>query len=222
MRFPFPSLVGLRRGLLCVLCCFFRLQSLVPFSGLDLLDLPRNTSMALFVLPQLNSDVIAISRIQSRHQLWNQMRVLCRFLNRGQARTCDFALPRAWRHIAIGEMVAIAICLSFKVLLDFLLQQTQIQLSQRVRIQPVGVVGRVIANQRDIFQIFADSAKADGSVGSQSLEQKELLKGRVRGQARHEGRSRATVGGDGSQISCLSALMLLRGDWSQMLRAMHR
>lgn len=143
------------------------------------------------------------------------MLVLCCFLDRGQTWTCNLPFPRAGRHIAVGLLAATAICLAFEVLLDFLLQQTQVQLSQRIRVQTVGIVRGIIANQRDIFQVIADSAEADGGIASQSLEQQKLLKGGVRGQARHvhvvRSQARATVGnGCQLEVSFRSTLMLPR------------
>lgn len=48
--------------------------------------------MSLLILPELGNDIIAISCVQTSHQLRDQMVVLGRFLNCRQLGTCDLAL----------------------------------------------------------------------------------------------------------------------------------
>lgn len=183
---------------------FFRLHSFVPFCWLYFFGLARDVGMTLFIFSDFGRDVLAISRIQTSHQLRDQVIVLGRFLDSWQLGTCDLSLARSRRDTTVGETAQTTIRLSLEVLLDLFLQQAQVQLLQRIRIQAMGIVGRIIANQRYVLQVVADCRKAEGSIGvlSQSLEQKKLLKRGVRGQARHEVGSRATVvRGDGSQIS---------------------
>lgn len=114
------------------------------------------------------------------------MRVLCRLVDRWQHRTRDLTLATAGRSSTIGELL-LSIMLLFDIVLYLLLQQAQVQLTERISTQAASIESRIVAYQGHALQLLGDAIEADGidTFAAQGLEQKERLE--------------VCVGGDGHE-----------------------
>lgn len=135
--------------------------------------------------------VLAKASVESRDELWYQVRVLRGFRHSWQTWAGGLPLPRAGRNIAVGE-IGVAVCLSLQVTLHFLLEQSQVQLAESVRAQAASIVAAVVADGRDGLELVGDAVEGDGvdAVSTQGLEEKQRLERSVGGVAVHEAERR--------------------------------
>lgn len=115
--------------------------------------------------------------------------------NRREAGTGGFALPGAGGCIAVCQE-GLAVCRAVIILLDLLLEQSQIQLAQGIGTEAAAVELGVVANKRDTLQLIGDAVEGGGSdaVDAQSLEQQEGLEVGVGSAGIHE------VDGEGAAL----------------------
>lgn len=164
------------------------LQSLIPLTTFYFLNL--SLAVGIFALDPLDLEngIVAIPRIETLHELWNQMRVFFGFRDGRHAGTGRLALPRARRRIAIREGF-VGILLSLEVAFGLFLQQTQVQFTQSVGAQAAAVESRIMANQGHALQLVGNATEADGgdTIRAQGLEEKQRLEVGVGGDLGHEG-----------------------------------
>jgi hypothetical protein len=148
------------------------LQSLIPCTALDLIEIVPDAFVPALILFDLDSRMLSIPRVQFSNELWYQMRVLACFLDGRQARTGCLPLPRSRLRRDISICAIIALC-SMKLTPRLLLQQPQIEIPQRVRTQPFRVIAARPSDLLIILQQVRDLGE-DGrghAIVGQILEQ---------------------------------------------------
>lgn len=173
------------------------LKSLVPQSCFHILDILLALCVLAFICLDCLHRFLTISCVKPGDQLRNQVRVLCRLMYRWQHRTGNLALATAGRSVPIGKLL-LAILLLFQVMLDLLLQEAQVQLTERIGTQAASIKSRIVAYQRHALQLLGDSVEADGidTFIAQGLEQEERLE--------------VCVGGDGHESAVSNVKRRLR------------
>jgi hypothetical protein len=155
-------------------CCAV-LQLLVPLSTLDARQLALQLLISLLLGPDLLRDFVAVRSVQLVHELWDEVLVLQRFLDRGQRWTGLLPLPRV-RAISMRLVAGVAL-----LVLDFPPQPLKIKVAQGIRTETAALEVPVASNIGVLLQQVRDAAEDGGAhaIGMETLEEQERLESGV-------------------------------------------
>jgi hypothetical protein len=154
-------------------------QLVIPLAPLDALDLALQSVVSVLFGADVLGDFVAVGGIQLGDELGDEVLVLQRFLDRGQAGGRQ--LPLAGE----GAMWAVAVGVGALLMLDLPPQAVEIEGAQGIRAQTRLVEEWVGGHVGVPLQHIRDGAKDGGpdAVGMQALEEQERFEVRVGGEA---------------------------------------
>jgi hypothetical protein len=146
-------------------------QLVVPLSSFDALELALQALIPVLLGPDLLGNFVAVRGIQLGDELGDQVLVLERFLDGGQARALPLPLGR------VGAVGGVRVAIGGMLMLEFLLQPLEVEVAQGIGTETAGLEVLVGGDVRVLLQQVGYAGEDGGAdaIGMEALEQQKRL-----------------------------------------------